>query len=66
MQTFEAVDKMRKYQHQVIEQILRKQEEMVLTYERKLKKREKENRQMNKRVVQHRHNMVTKRQAGLD
>lgn len=42
--TFDAVDKMREYQHQVVEQILRKQEEMVLNYERKLKSRDKENK----------------------
>ena len=57
-QTYGAVDKMRKYQHQVIEQILRKQEELVLSYEKRLKKKDKENKQLNKRVVQHRHNMV--------
>ena len=43
MQTYDAIDKMREYQHQVIEQILRKQEEMVLNYEKRLKRREKEN-----------------------
>ena len=34
---------------------------MVLTYEKRLKRREKENKQLNKRVVKHRHNMVSKR-----
>ena len=63
LQTYDAVDKLREYQHQVIEQILRKQEEMVLNYEKRLKKREKENKQLNKRVVQHRQNMVSKRLA---
>jgi len=32
----------------------------MLSYEKKLKKREKENKQLNKRVVQHRHNMVSR------
>ena len=63
LHTYDAVDKLREYQHQVIEQILRKQEEMVINYEKKLKKREKENKQLNKRVVQHRQNMVNKRMA---
>ena len=44
LHTYDAVDQLREYQHQVIEQILRKQEEMVMSYEKRLKKREKENK----------------------
>ena len=42
---------------------MRKQEEIVLNYEKKLKRREKENKQLNKRVVQHRHRMLSDRLA---
>ena len=61
LQAFESIDKMRQYQHHTVEQILSRQEDLVLTYERKLKKLEKENKSLNKRVVQHRHNMITKK-----
>ena len=51
LQTYESIEKMRQYQHQVISEILRKQEDMVLSYDRKLKRKEKENKELNKRVV---------------
>ena len=63
LQTYESIEKMRLYQHQVISEILRKQEEMVLSYDRKLRKKEKENKALNQRVVQHRNSLVTKRMA---
>ena len=44
--TYESIEKMRQYQDQVIQDILRKQEDMVLSYDRKLRKREKENREL--------------------
>ena len=65
LQTYESIEKMRQYQHQVISEILRKQEEMVLSYDRKLKRREKENKELHKRVVQHRNNLVTKRMQAM-
>ena len=65
LQTYASIDKMRQYQHQVISEILRKQEEMVLSYDRKLRRTEKENKELNKRVVQHRNNLVTKRMQAM-
>ena len=38
---------------------------MVLSYDRKLRRKEKENKDLNKRVVQHRNNLVTKRMQGM-
>jgi hypothetical protein len=59
-QTYDALEQMRNYQHQVIGEILRKQETLVLEYDKRLKKKEKENRSLNKRVVQQRHTMINR------
>ena len=52
LQTYESIDRLRLYQQSVVNQIMAKQDEIVINYEEKLRRAEKENKQLQRRLVQ--------------